>query len=252
MIFYFSATGNTKWMAERAAAALNDKAVDIMTVEPQDYSFTADDTIGIFFPVYACVAPEPVKDFARKIDPNGAYTYAVCGYSNYTGLAMEEFSETVWNLHCGYGLLMPDNTSVLGFPYDTEETTKEKMSTTIERMDAIIDRLKLHEEGVFDSYKGPNPEEDTKNLPPMFNSVIAVTEPFYVNEDLCIGCGMCAEGCPKKAIEMQDNKPVWVQDHCYLCSACINKCPVEAVEYGDKSQGVYRYTFEKYQKWLTK
>ena len=249
MIFYFSATGNTKWQAERAAAALGDEAVDIMTTSPKDYSFGPDDTIGIYFPVYACVAPDPVKDFARQIDPNGAYTYAVCGYSNYTGLAMQEFSESVWKLHSGYGLLMPDNTTVLGYTYDTEETTKDKLATACARMDAIIERIKLREEDVFDSYQGPNPEEDTKNLPGIFNSQFAVTGTFYVNEN-CIGCGMCEAGCPKKAIEMQDRKPVWIMDHCDLCSACINKCPVEAIEYGDKSQGIYRYTFEKYQKWL--
>ena len=77
------------------------------------------------------------------------------------------------------------------------------------------------EKSIRNSYQGPNPEEDTKNLPGIFNSQFAVTSPFFVNEN-CIGCGMCEAGCPKKAIEMQDGKPVWIMDHCYLCSACMN------------------------------
>ena len=251
MIFYFSATGNTKWMAERAATAFGDTAIDIMKCKnPESYSFGPNDEIGIFFPVYACVAPPLVKDFASKLKANGAYTYAVCGYSNYTGHAMQDLSKT-FHLSSGFGLLMPDDTSVFGYTYDNEDSTHEKLKTATSRMDEIINKIKNHPKDVFESYEGPHPEEDTENLPPLFFGTLAATGPFYVNKDKCIHCGLCAKNCPAKILTMCDGLPTWNNSTCYLCSACINHCPVEAIEYGDKSQGVYRYTFKKYQSWLS-
>ena len=168
MIFYFSATGNTKWMAEQAAAAFHDTAVDILKSDaPESYHFEPTDEIGIFFPVYACVAPPLVKDFVCHLNTNGAYTYAVCGYSNYTGHAMQNLSEA-FPLSSGFGLLMPDDTSVFGYTYDNEESTHKKLSTASERMQEIIEKIRKHPKGVFDSYEGPNPEEETKSTDTFF------------------------------------------------------------------------------------
>lgn len=147
MVFYFSATGNTKWIAETVAAALGDQTADI-----------------------------------RKTAPK--------------------------------------------------------------RLEKIIDRLKKREDHVIDAYEGPDPDAyDT--LADQFYAN-AVTEPFYVDNNLCVGCELCARNCPASAIEMQNNRPVWIKDHCYYCSGCINNCPKEAIGFGDQSQGVYRYTWKKY------
>lgn len=37
MVFYYSATGNCRWIAKKIAAALNDKAVDIVGEDPKPY-----------------------------------------------------------------------------------------------------------------------------------------------------------------------------------------------------------------------
>jgi NAD-dependent dihydropyrimidine dehydrogenase PreA subunit/flavodoxin len=244
MIFYFSATGNTKWIAETIAAALGDQTADIRNTDPESCVFGDDEMVGICFPVYACQAPPNVQRFASKLKPNGAFTYAVCNYSNFAGHALEHFSSEVLHINSGYGLLMPDDTSVMGYTFDDEESTREKLKTAPERLEKIIDRIKKRESDVFDADEGPDPDAyDT--LADTFYPA-AVTEPFFVDNDLCIGCGLCAKNCPVSAIEMRDDRPVWVKDHCYYCSGCINNCPKEAIGFGDKSEGVYRYTWKKY------
>ncbi len=49
-----------------------------------------------------------------------------------------------------------------------------------------------------------------------------------INEELCIGCGICEEQCAFSAIEITDGLPV-VGDSCTLCGACVDACEVGAL-----------------------
>lgn len=245
MIFYFSATGNSKWIARTTARALGDTAVDLLTVEPESYTFTDQDMLGIVFPVYFCAAPDIVKEYVNRLKPGAGYTYAICNFSNYTGAALEQFSAEVLHLDAGFGLLMPDNSSVMGFDYDTEQTVMEKLRTAPERLQVFIEQIRKKETGIFNDYEGDTPEESTKELAKLIEPY-SVTSPFHVEEDKCIGCGLCEKICTANAIRLQENKPVWIKDHCNICLACINRCPKEAIQYADKSQHTFRYTFSKY------
>lgn len=56
-----------------------------------------------------------------------------------------------------------------------------------------------------------------------------------INEEVCIGCGICESSCPFGSIEMTDGLPI-VGDSCTLCGACVESCDVEAlsIETGEK------------------
>jgi len=51
-----------------------------------------------------------------------------------------------------------------------------------------------------------------------------------VYEDLCIGCGTCAEKCPMGAINLSGSIAVIDQDRCIGCGVCIYECPEKAIE----------------------
>jgi ferredoxin len=54
----------------------------------------------------------------------------------------------------------------------------------------------------------------------------------WVNEDLCVGCGVCVDDCPVDAITLkEDQKAVINEDKCIRCGRCHNICPQEAVRH---------------------
>jgi NAD-dependent dihydropyrimidine dehydrogenase PreA subunit len=53
---------------------------------------------------------------------------------------------------------------------------------------------------------------------------------LQLDQEKCIGCGMCLEVCPHRVFKLEMKK-VAIQDHdaCMECGACAKNCPVQAV-----------------------
>ena len=49
-----------------------------------------------------------------------------------------------------------------------------------------------------------------------------------VNEDECVGCGVCVDACPSEAITMNDIAHI-DEDECVECGACVDECPNEVI-----------------------
>ena len=60
MIFYFSGTGNSRYIAKHLATLTNDTYISITEKE---LSPTDDKRIGLFFPVHAWSAPIVMEEF---------------------------------------------------------------------------------------------------------------------------------------------------------------------------------------------
>jgi heterodisulfide reductase subunit A len=57
-----------------------------------------------------------------------------------------------------------------------------------------------------------------------------------VDEDLCIGCGLCEEICPYGAPRIEDGKSKIREILCRGCGSCAAECPKRAItmrHYGD-------------------
>ena len=107
MIFYFSGTGNSRWVAKQLACLLGDQTCDI-TALTEIPDIKKEKQIGFVFPIYAWGAPEPMEAFAMKLPKTGAFSFGVCTCGEEAGMAMKQFSKC-YPLDSSYSLVMPNN-----------------------------------------------------------------------------------------------------------------------------------------------
>ena len=65
MIFYFSATGNSKYVAQRLAEATGDTAVSILDWSGRPVSVSSSERLGIVTPDYCGGVPSVAADFLK-------------------------------------------------------------------------------------------------------------------------------------------------------------------------------------------
>ena len=55
---------------------------------------------------------------------------------------------------------------------------------------------------------------------------------FFILEEKCVGCTLCAKECPVSIIEGETKEPfrIFAPDECIECSLCAWVCPAEAIQ----------------------
>ena len=236
MIYYFSGTGNSQWVAEQLALATGDCAINLIECEPP--KTVEGQTIGLAFPVYAWGMPEPVTTFAKQLMGTPAFAFGVCTCGADAGNTMEKLCR-VFSIHSQYSIIMPNN-YVIGSNPDSSEVIRQKIFHAKERIEDISQMIARHQ-SESNVEKGRLAWLKSSFVHYGFEHFARTTKPFYVT-DSCISCGLCAKNCPTKTISIVDGKPVW-GTKCYQCTSCINRCPVQAIQYGKDTLKRGRYVF---------
>ena len=50
-----------------------------------------------------------------------------------------------------------------------------------------------------------------------------------IDQEECIGCGLCVDVCPLQAISLGNDKAKVDKDACTECGQCIDECPNKAI-----------------------
>lgn len=239
MIFYFSGTGNSKWIAKKLAQQLEDEAINIAKIDNIPL-IKENDILGIVFPVYAWSPPEIVIKFVKKLSAKASFTFAVCTCGAQAGNSFKNLEKHIHVDSC-YSITMPNN-YIMGSDVDSEDVIRHKISDAKLKINKIAVQVKK-KEPVFDVNVGKLAVVKSSLVSVLFNKFARSTKPFMVT-DKCIGCCKCADNCPSKTITMIDGKPKW-GEQCYQCTACINMCPARAIEYGKSTENRGRYQFHE-------
>lgn len=250
MIFYFSGTGNSKWIAQQLAELTNDEAMDIALLINGGAmpDLTGENAvIGLVFPVYAWSPPKAVMELIQKlaVDPN-KYAYGVCTCGDDAGGTMKKIERYI-PLQAAWSIAMPNNYIPM-YEVDGPELALAKVVAARARLPEIA--KVINSRGTArEIHTGFMPGLKTWVVSPAFDAFAMRTKPFSI-DSACNGCGLCEQNCPCNAIKLTNGKPAWVKKRCYQCMACINRCPQRAIQYGagTKNRGRYYFTQEQFGK----
>lgn len=249
MIFYFSGTGNSRWVAEKISKAQKEKLVFIpqaLRERKNTFELEENEKIGFVFPVYSWGPPPIVLQFISRLtllNYQSQYVFFVCTCGDDTGLTQQVFCRALAargvKCNAGFSVTMPNNYVLLpGFDVDTKEVERWKLAEAEPAVEAINEWVE-EQSMMFHCQEGSMPWLKTKVLNPLFNRFCVSAKPFYVT-DACIGCKNCEKGCPVGNVMLVDKKPVWGKS-CTSCLACYHICPRQAVRYGKRTKGKGQY-----------
>jgi len=240
MIYYFSATGNSQWVAEELAAATGDRAVSMTDMKKQKLSpspVRAGETLGLVFPVYAFAPPRVVMDFVSQLQiEEGAFVYGVCTMADFCGDVFRYLRKAIHVDSC-YSIRMPSNYIVMS-DCEPDEKVASKIMEATGRIPKIAAAVKAHKKE-FIVRKGPMAYLLTAFAAPFFRKF--AKDKKFLTDDTCIGCGKCVERCPMDNIKLENNRPAW-QGDCMQCMGCIQNCARQAINYGNQTRNRKRYT----------
>lgn len=255
MIFYFSATGNTLWVATHLAEATGEMLVDMANENaPAVYELGNNESIGFCFPVHGWRPPVLVRHFIRKLDMrnyNDNYCWALCTAGDDIGLSMEYLAKDLKTIGISidsmFSIIMPE--TYVGLPLmdvDKPEKELEKKETAKKMLSSYTKIIKGHERGVIKTYKGHWPRTNSHLLGSVFVKLLVTDKPFWVKEDRCVKCGKCADVCPVGDIKGGGGMmPEWKHNgKCLTCFNCYHHCPTHAIEYGKRTKNKGQYYFK--------
>jgi ferredoxin len=238
LIFYFSGTGNSLAVAREIAKVVGDMEV----VSIPDH-FGADlsgyERIGFVYPVYFAGVPLVVERFVDSLDLSVAqasylFGIATCGGSARNGVAELNvlLSKKGHGLDFGALLNMGGNYILL---YGKPEKADAANAQTAKELPGIATAIR---DKVKRSCGKPNPVMSLFTR--IFKRNVHKAALKYTVSAECASCGLCAQVCPVRNIEIKDSKPAF-GEKCEQCMACLQWCPKAAINYKGKTQSRKRY-----------
>jgi ferredoxin len=249
MVFYFTGTGNSLFIAKRIAGKSKEKLVSISAeLKKSNSTFTLEDgeDIGFVYPVHGFAPPSAVMAFASKLSLknfNGNYIYSVFNCGGTWEYTAKRFSESLskggMTLKGDFHVIMPGNYT-LGNTRISEAQDQETLLHAGEKVDEV---LSLIDKKTVNYEKGRHSFFMSYVIHALLGLESSVK--FEIGSG-CNRCGKCAAICPMGAIQITGGKVIRDKRKCVLCLGCINCCPADALNIGKKTAGKRRYIHPAY------
>ncbi len=156
MIFFFSATGNCKYVADRVAAATGQTCVSIAAcVQAQQFTFSpaGEESVGIVSPVYFWGLPTIVNEFLERLRlDRPAYLWFAATFGTTTGqagrFAAEHLEKRGLTLDACFSVRMPDSWTPI-FDLSDKDKVERTLLAAEPQIDALIRRILRRDRGDF-------------------------------------------------------------------------------------------------------
>lgn len=236
--FYFSGTGNTRYVAQRLceklAGVYRAEVYDICGAPPP-LPAEGEYSVLLAFPVYGSSPPVPMRRFVFRIASalRGREVIVVATQYMFSGDGAASLGRTVQKLggrvRFAEHFDMPNNLSDCKlFAVKNGGALNDMLRRAERRMDRFASRIARgvpfrrgfnplsHAVGYACQRKYWRRKENAKK------------SELKIDPRQCVGCGLCAARCPVKNIEVSQGcaRPL---GNCALCYRCVNLCPKKAI-----------------------
>jgi ferredoxin len=221
-IFYFSATGNSLYVAQCLQSFFGGSIRYIPNYEGNGEEY---DRIIIVSPIYSFGLPVHVYDFIPRLTGKQP-VWVVLNYGGMAGgadlFAYRYAREHGVNIQGVFTVKMPENyTLTFSAPsFYTDATLKAAPKA----IDAVAQRIKNAEPHI--PRKKPTLQKTYLKNRPTWH---LIANDFSVSSD-CVQCGKCVELCPTQNISLENGK-ISFADRCVICLGCYHRCPKKAIRY---------------------
>lgn len=240
MLFYFTGTGNSLYVAKQ----IEENPLSIPQILKQEKLEFSDNSIGIVAPIYGHELPHMVKEFIKKAQFHTDYFYLILTFGNRHGGASELANKYCYSCH-----IKPNYINVIKMvdnwlpSFDMDE--QKKIDKHIDEQLKIIKEDIISKKNFISEVTDQDREAHLQFLDRMKDMPEDAWQHLITISDQCAGCGICEKVCPSHSIRVVDHKAQFVPGHCETCLACIHACPHFAIKLssGEKNEHA-RYRHE--------
>lgn len=225
MVFYFTATGNSLYVAKK----LDENPISIpQMLRHNNLDFT-DESIGIVFPIYAGRPPKIIVDFLRKAKFKTDYLYFIGTYGNSDSAICKTLPDECKRLGINADYMntvsMVDNYLPV-FDMEQEKKLDRKIDEKVNEITADISAKKR-----FVPIPAAHGVRLAKQVWTMEKLRLMVNDgsQLKIKIDRCTGCGICKQVCPIDNIVIGSGIAVHKNAKCEYCLACAHNCPQKAI-----------------------
>lgn len=253
-IVYFTSTGNTLWLAQKAKALMEQQGHGVELFEVikdrqalDDPTASACDLLGVFYPVWGSNPPDPLVNYLQAL-PEGAgqrifLVGNCCAFTGDTGLRWKSIlGKKGYDVYYLDHVIMPTNINIPWLPENCIKKVPvgDELATILAHAEASLP-------AICEAILMGETKEDGHGL---LNKIGGVMQrKFYwtangyksryrVEKSRCVQCGLCHRVCPTGHITRKANDEIVFGGNgtkCIFCVKCFNLCPTNAVLICEKS-----------------
>ena len=223
LVFYFTATGNSLFVARQ----LSDAPISIpQELKKKEMVYEADE-IGFVCPDYAGAIPKIVQEFMSKGKFKAPYIFAVITFGNAATTTVEYCVDCAKkngiSVNYAQSLLMVDNYLPV-FDMNQQMAMDKHVD---ENLAKILEDIGAHKNFIAASELGFFNKDMLKQMQDQHFSMTA-ERLLELKPDRCVACMTCEKVCPHKNFRLGDNG-LEFSGNCEYCLACIQNCPQKAL-----------------------
>jgi len=227
--FYFSATGNTKFIAELFSRNMNAKCISI----EDDFTdeITSHDIIAFCYPIYGSRVPRIMREFVASHTNSlaGKKVIILVTQLLFSGDGARVFTDMLGSAEVIYAehFNMPNN--ICNTPL-FKKPGKNKIRRYIKNAEAKMAVVcKNIKSGIVvkRGFSGFSKMLGNIQGKPWRTMEQNAKKDVKVDKD-CTACNLCIKICPMKNLE-NTHGAIKQKNNCTVCYRCVNKCPHKAI-----------------------